>query len=51
VEKTAKEIHSNLYPSSHIIRVTKHRRMRWAGHVAWNLGINEKIILKLVLKK
>jgi hypothetical protein len=27
------ELH-NLYPSPNIIRMTKSRRMRWAGHVA-----------------
>jgi hypothetical protein len=28
----------NLYASPNIIRVSKSRRMRWAGHVAW-LGV------------
>jgi hypothetical protein len=28
------ELYVDLYPSKNIIRVTKSRRMRWAGHVA-----------------
>jgi hypothetical protein len=29
-----KKLH-NLYASPNVIRVTKSRGMRWAGHVAW----------------
>jgi len=31
-----KKLH-NLYASPNVIRVTKSRGMRWAGHVAWDV--------------
>jgi hypothetical protein len=34
VRKLHKEWLNNLLPSTNIVRVTKSRRMRWAGHVA-----------------
>jgi hypothetical protein len=39
--KLHNELH-NLYSSSNIIRMTKSRRMRWAGHIAgmWQGGMH-----------
>jgi hypothetical protein len=37
------EVLHNLYASSHIIRMIKSRRVRWAGHVAWVGEIKNKI--------
>jgi len=60
-----KKIHSeelnDLFCSHNIVRVTKSRRMRWAGHVArmgegkglymGDSGVVERIILKRILRK
>jgi hypothetical protein len=42
------ELH-NLYPLPSIIRITKSRRMRWVGHVAW-IGVKRNVYRLLVRK-
>jgi hypothetical protein len=39
------EVVHNLYASTNIIRVTKSRRMRWAGHIACMGTIRETVFL------